>query len=63
MSHSGQRYVGTLERAMQIVGGEPQLALLLRTSPSLLRKWLTGREQPPINKYILALQLVTSRKT
>ena len=62
MSHSAQRYVGILERAMQIAGGEPQLARLLRTSPSLLRRWLTGREQPPINKYIVALQFVTSRE-
>jgi hypothetical protein len=46
---------------MQLAGGEPQLAALLRTSPLLLRKWLSGRLQPPVNKYIVALQLVTER--
>jgi hypothetical protein len=56
---SDVRYVRTLQRAMELVGGEPQLAAILRTSPSMLRRWLSGYLQPPVNKYITALQLVT----
>jgi DNA-binding transcriptional regulator YiaG len=55
---SDKRYVATLERAMQLAGGPQQLAAVLGTTPDLLRKWLSGSLQPPINKYITALQLV-----
>jgi len=57
---SDVRYVVTLKRALELAGGEEQLAAILRTSPNVLRKWLSGRQQPPVNKYVAALQLVTS---
>jgi len=58
---SEARYARTLEQAMQVAGGEEQLARILHTSPDLLRRWLAGHAQPPLNKYITALQLVTRR--
>ena len=56
---SDTRYARTLQRAIQIVGGEQELATLLRTSPDVLAKWLSGVVAPPIKAYLAALQLVT----
>jgi hypothetical protein len=55
-----QRYVITLQRAVQLAGGEEQLAAKLRTSPEMLAKWLSGEVRPPIKAYLAALEMVTS---
>lgn len=52
------RYARTLRRAIEIAGGERELAALLRTSPELLAKWLAGELAPPIKAYLAALELV-----
>jgi hypothetical protein len=53
------RYVRTLRRAVEIAGGEEALASHLRTSPEVLRRWVSGELAPPLKKYLAALELVT----
>ena len=53
------RYVRTLRRAVEVAGGEDELAAVLRTSPEVLRLWLSGEIAPPLKKYLAALELVT----
>jgi hypothetical protein len=53
------RYVRTLRRATELAGGEEKLAAVLRTSPEVLRLWLSGALAPPLKKYLAALELVT----
>jgi DNA-binding transcriptional regulator YiaG len=53
------RYVRTLQRAVELAGGEEQLASVLRTSREVLSMWLSGRITPPIKPYLAALELVT----
>jgi len=53
------RYVRTLRRAVELAGGEDELAAVLRTSPEVLRLWLAGEIAPPLKKYLAALELVT----
>ena len=57
---SDNRYVPTLERAVELAGGQQKLAEILHTCPELLGKWLLGQIHPPVNKYLAALQLVMS---
>jgi DNA-binding transcriptional regulator YiaG len=57
---SDARYVVTLKRALELAGGEHELAAILGTSSRVLRKWLSGRQQPPVSKYVAALQLVSA---
>jgi ribosome-binding protein aMBF1 (putative translation factor) len=52
-------YTQTLLRAMQAVGSEAKLAEALRTSPEVLRKWLSGELQPPSKVYLAALDIIT----
>lgn len=49
----------TLQRAAEIMGGEQQLALHLRVTPSHLALWLEGREFPPDRIFLKAVDLVT----
>jgi hypothetical protein len=58
---SDNRYVPTLERAVELAGGRQQLAELLHTCPEMLGKWLSGQLHPPVGKYLAALQLVMSQ--
>lgn len=53
-----QLYVKTLQRAAEIVGGEQELALKLRVTPSHLALWLRGIEQPPGAIFLRAVDLV-----
>ena len=57
MSHS--RYVRTLERAVELAGGEDALASMLHTSPEVLSLWLSGKLAPPLKRYLAALEFVT----
>lgn len=58
---SDNRYVPTLERAVELAGGRQQLADILHTCPEMLGKWLSGQIHPPVGKYLAALQLVMSK--
>lgn len=49
----------TLQRAAEIMGGEQQLALHLRVTPSHLALWLEGKESPPDHIFLKAVDLVT----
>jgi DNA-binding transcriptional regulator YdaS (Cro superfamily) len=52
-------HVKTLKRAAEIVGGEQQLALKLRVTPSHLALWLEGIATPPGDVFLRAVDLVT----
>lgn len=49
----------TLKRAAEIVGGEQQLALHLKVTPSHLALWLQEIETPPDYIFLKAVDLVT----
>jgi len=51
-------YVKTLQRAAEICGGEQELALKLKVTPSHLALWLRGIEQPPGAIFLRAVDLV-----
>jgi hypothetical protein len=51
-------YVKTLQRAAEIVGGEQELALRLKVTPSHLALWLRGVEKPPGAIFLRAVDLV-----
>lgn len=53
------RYVPTLQQAAQIAGGHEKLTELLRTSPEILAKWLSGELAPPIKPYLAAVEMVS----
>ncbi len=48
----------TLQRAAEILGGEQQLALKLKVTPSHLALWIQGIEQPPGDIFLKAVDLV-----
>jgi DNA-binding transcriptional regulator YdaS (Cro superfamily) len=48
----------TLSRAAEVVGGEEQLALLLRIAPSQLTLWLAGNATPPGDVFLNAVDIV-----
>lgn len=48
----------TLQRAAEIVGGEQQLALRLKVTPSHLALWIQGIEPPPGDIFLKAVDLV-----
>ena len=48
----------TLQRAAEIVGGEQQLALRLKVTPSHLALWIQGIELPPGDIFLQAVDLV-----
>jgi hypothetical protein len=58
---SAERYVRTLKRAAELVGGEDELASILHTTPDVLALWLSGKLAPPLKKYLAALELITHR--
>jgi DNA-binding transcriptional regulator YdaS (Cro superfamily) len=55
-------YIRTLQRAAEIVGGEEQLALRLKVTPSHLALWLQGRSEPPAGVCFAAVDLVTDHE-
>jgi hypothetical protein len=52
-------YVGTLQRAVDILGGEEQLALQLMVTPSHLALWIRGEALPPEAVFFKAVDIVT----
>ena len=55
-------YVRTLERAVQIEGGEQALALRLKVTPSHLALWIQGIERPPVDVFLRAVDVVTDQQ-
>lgn len=56
-------YTRTLKRAIEVAGDEAKLAERLRTSPDVLRKWLSGELKPPTKVYFAALNIVQTSIT
>ena len=52
-------YARTLRRAMEICGGEEQLALRLEATPSHVALWVRGLEEPPTHIFLKAVDLVS----
>jgi DNA-binding transcriptional regulator YdaS (Cro superfamily) len=52
-------YTRTLLRALKAIGSETKLAEMLRTSPEILCKWISGELQPPSKVYFTALDIAT----
>lgn len=54
-------YLRTLRRAAELIGGEGALAVALKVTPSHLALWLEGRESPPVEIFLRAVDLVSDR--
>jgi hypothetical protein len=54
-------YLRTLRRAAELVGDPERLALALKVTPSHLALWLDGNEQPPVEVFLRAVDLVSER--
>lgn len=55
-------YTRTLKRALEAAGSEERLAQQqLRTSPEVVRKWLSGELQPPSKAYLAAVEIARPR--
>jgi DNA-binding transcriptional regulator YdaS (Cro superfamily) len=52
-------YVGTLQRAAELVGGEEALARRLKVTPSHLALWLQGIATPPCDVFLRAADIVS----
>ena len=52
-------YTRMLRRAIEIIGSEAKLAEQLRTSPEVLRKWLSGELQPSTKAHLAAIAILT----
>jgi DNA-binding transcriptional regulator YdaS (Cro superfamily) len=53
-----QVHVRTLRRAAALVGGEDELALRIKVTPSHLVLWLAGVEVPPADVFLRAVDIV-----
>ena len=51
-------HVRTLRRAAALVGGEQELALRLKVTPSHLVLWMAGAEMPPADVFLRAVDIV-----
>jgi hypothetical protein len=56
-------YARTLLRAAELVGGEQQLAVQLKVTPSHLALWLAGTEVPPTDIFLKAVDVISERQT
>jgi hypothetical protein len=52
-------HLKSLRRAAEIAGGEEELALLLKVTPSHLALWLGGFAEPPGHVFLRAVDLIT----
>lgn len=57
-SSRGTVYSRTLQRACEVLGGTEKLAQHLRVPASTLTPWLDGSEQPPLNVFLAAVDIV-----
>jgi hypothetical protein len=53
-------YTRTLIRAADIVGGELELALRLKVTPSHLHLWIRGMSTPPLDVFLSAVDIVVA---
>jgi hypothetical protein len=51
-------YARTLHRACEIVGGLDALSRQLAVPAPALTRWIAGIEQPPIDKFLAAVDIV-----
>jgi hypothetical protein len=51
-------YSRTLQRASEILGGPEALARHLRVEQNELARWIDGRAPPPIDVFLLAVDVV-----
>jgi DNA-binding transcriptional regulator YdaS (Cro superfamily) len=51
-------HVRTLIRAAEIVGGEHELALRLKVTPSHLSLWMKGLATPPADVFLRVVDLI-----
>jgi hypothetical protein len=54
-------HIKTLRRAAEVAGGEQELAVLLKVTPSHLRLWMTGFTDPPGDIFLRAVDVVLGR--
>jgi hypothetical protein len=55
-------YVSTLRHARDILGGDKELARLLRVPFADLQRWLAGKEEPPRQVFLRAVDVVLEGK-
>ena len=51
-------YVRTLQRAVEIAGGQQQLAARLHVTPGQVTVWLTRAEEPPTDIFLAAVDII-----
>ena len=51
-------YARTLHRACEMLGGVDALARQLNVSEATLTRWIGGLEQPPLDKFLAAVDIV-----
>ena len=54
----GKRYANALRAAASTLGGASRLAAYLGVSPQRVQAWLTGRETPPLQAFLGALDVI-----
>ena len=57
-SSRGTVYSRTLQRACEVLGGPEKLAQQLRLPASKLAPWLNGSEEPPLEVFLAAVDIV-----
>lgn len=51
-------YARTLQRACEVLGGIQQLSNHLRVPTSALNRWMSGEEDPPLDVFLAAVDVV-----
>ena len=51
-------YARTLHRACEVLGGSDALARHLGVAPSTLTRWIGGVEEPPLEVFLAAVDVV-----
>lgn len=51
-------YARVMHRACVIVGGVPALAAQLKVSEIVLRGWLTGTDEPPLDLFLATVEII-----
>lgn len=54
----GNRYAKALRAAASTLGGAGRLAAYLRVPPQTVQAWLAGRERPPLQAFLGALDVI-----
>jgi DNA-binding transcriptional regulator YdaS (Cro superfamily) len=55
-------HVRTLRRTVEIAGGEEELAILLKVTPSHLALWLRAVVEPPADVFLRAVDLISEHE-